>query len=333
MTREKREHSRHTINIPVQLHEGEQVEHMLTSNVSRNGAFLWTDLPCEEDQLLQLTFQPTGRPNVSVLARVVRRMPPEAHPPTQRGVGVEFFALHQKAREHWNSFVDKLEGGDQLQLDESPLIDTDPSFDLPTKREHPRYRVCFMVRFPNEEQLTTFSTYDISLGGIFLETPYLRQQGERIDLILLHPQTEEPFSIEGVVAYTENEAADGKDVGMGICFAPLEGERQKLLEDFIITGVSFLNPPEQDRGTTLEKLRRAVALSPHTPHFYLKLGESLLQGTSKREELLEAIRAFETAMERGAELIRAMDGLEEAKKRLDNLNNTPSPPSLPPVVI
>ncbi|MCA9563232.1 MAG: PilZ domain-containing protein, partial [Myxococcales bacterium] len=108
-------------------------------------------------------------------------------------------------------------GGDNPFLDDSLSVDAPPKPPDKIRREHIRFKTEFKVRIPDVEQLQEFLTRDISAGGIFLSTDRELEIGNRVQVLVIHPETQEEFALAGEVVRV-SDGGGGEPAGLGIKF-------------------------------------------------------------------------------------------------------------------
>jgi len=119
MSRERRRYKRIDCAISVVLKDRRGNMEMLTANISRHGAFILTDCPRENRELVQLCFKLGDYGDVDVMCMVARSIDKAAawHDDLP-GMGVDFFALSSSAKHRWDEFLLDLERSD---TGESPI--------------------------------------------------------------------------------------------------------------------------------------------------------------------------------------------------------------------
>ena len=104
------------------------------------------------------------------------------------------------------------------------------------RREHQRFSAEFKVKIPSSEKLHEFMTRDISAGGIFLRTKREYDVGTRVEVVVVHPETEQEFRLAGQVVRL-HRGADGAPSGLGIKFTGLDDRTTADLRQFVVSGV------------------------------------------------------------------------------------------------
>jgi len=83
--------------------------------------------------------------------------------------------------------------------------------------------------------LLSFDTEDISVGGAFLKSQALYEQGEPLELEFALPELAAPVRIDARVAWVRRFPADGEDGGMGVQFLNLSDDHRRALEAFLLS--------------------------------------------------------------------------------------------------
>ncbi len=128
------------------------------------------------------------------------------------GAGLEFSMFLRGTRRVWESYIRGLEG------------------DRQERRAWPRREVSFLVRIGDDQA----TTEDISGGGVRVAADVDIELGTEVDLLLIHPHTEQSFEVKAKVVREINE--DGRLAGFGLQFLDLDEAIREELLDFSITG-------------------------------------------------------------------------------------------------
>lgn len=320
-SREQRRYPRYeaAVTCTLKLREGPLT--LLTADVSRHGAFLRTDAPRPERELIQIHFATPVGP-VDALCMVVRRYPLESPGARGPGMGVDFFAISKDAKDLWDTFVAdlKIRRGTALlsppagaptppaperEADRRPLPKT--ASRAPVERQHVRQKACFLVRMADKSRLRDFLSTDVSQGGMFLRTPVLRALGDLVEMVLVHPETQEEFPLTGhVVRVVEHD--DQRRRGLGIRFEPLTGERLEQLVTFIETGAAALRALEATGEHRLVELQKKAAEEPSSADTQLAMGVTLLE----RGDVAGAVSALTKAVVLAPDRVEVHRALEVA---------------------
>ena len=152
------------------------------------------------------------------------------------GVGVQFLNVDSKDRAKWLEFIGEIEaltGSHKVSESESGLPSVGPADQKSERRAFTRTTASFMVRFRTRERLEHFIANNVSQGGMFLRTPVLRPIGERVQVVIIHPETDRDFEIEAEVAHTNEHGTPENPKGMGLKFHELRPETKTALDAFI----------------------------------------------------------------------------------------------------
>src|SRR5690606_5748779 len=140
---------------------------------------------------------------LDALCMVVRSYPiarPSARGP---GMGVDFFAISKEAKDLWDAFIADLKirrgtallsppAGAPKPKRAAPMTPAESSLGrAPVERQHVRQKACFLVRMTDKSRLRDCLSTDVSQGGMFLRTPVRRAMGDLVEMVLVHPETQE----------------------------------------------------------------------------------------------------------------------------------------------
>lgn len=300
--RDQRRYPRFEAAIPCTLKLRDGPLRLMTADISRHGAFLRTDAPRPERELIQIHFDtPVGE--LDAMCMVVRAYPISSPGPRGPGMGVDFFAISKEAKDLWDGYVAdvKIRGHDKgtklnaalappsgVAPDASATTETSApsppptspasttSGRMPVERKHVRQKACFLVRMADKSRLRDFLSTDVSHGGMFLKTPVLRAMGDLVELVILHPETQEEYALAGtVVRVVDHE--DSKRRGLGIRFDPLDGQRLQHLVEFIETGADALRAQQATGEHRLVELQQKAQKEPDSADLQLSMGVTLLE--------------------------------------------------------
>jgi Tfp pilus assembly protein PilZ len=132
----------------------------------------------------------------------------------------------------------------------------------------------FILRHPDRETLRAFVQKEVERGGVFLKTRISKELGEKVDVVLVHPETDEEFHIAGTVI---RRVISGpvEHRGLGIFFRALSKEAQTSLHDFVDSGVEVIETAASPSARQLE-LEAAVLREPDSAEALEALGTYLL---------------------------------------------------------
>ncbi len=229
MSDERRATVRVSSRIRVEVLEKNRVE-TISLNVSRNGIFIKEAADRPLNSLVRLRVYPPEEPKaIELLGRVAWKGSVEG----TAGVGVHFLKLDSDDRDRWVEFVAQVEALDTIDpLSDHPHIPSIPEA-TSERRSAPRKLASFMVRFRTSERLREFVTRNVSTGGMFLETPVLKNLGDQVQVVIVHPDLDRDFEILAKVARLNPKKTDAEPKGMALEFLDLGEERQKELDTFL----------------------------------------------------------------------------------------------------
>ncbi|MBN2722465.1 MAG: PilZ domain-containing protein [Deltaproteobacteria bacterium] len=99
----------------------------------------------------------------------------------------------------------------------------------PDQRKHPRYELEAYVDYTGREFLLNRRIYDISLGGMRLQTSELEEEGREVDLVISFPDLDAVIELKGEVAWKKND----EDPEMGIRFKNVGIKEHRLLQEYL----------------------------------------------------------------------------------------------------
>lgn len=258
-TSERRRFTRIKAAVPVLLVRKQGVEALLTANLSRYGAFIRTDAPCDVGSMVHLRFIPPGEPEFDVVCRVVR-----ARSDKSPGMGVDFFSLSREAKDGWRDYVESM----ARRIQKEGALDDDRNLLAPIRRAHPRTEACYMVRFSNADAVQAFMSKDISAGGIRLEGKIEQDIGSPLMIAIVHPNSEEEFELHATLARVEYSPP-----AFALAFSDLSAEKRAQLRQFLATGAHIFD----DESASLQNARRRARANPDDPSALEILGRAQLR--------------------------------------------------------
>lgn len=200
------------LEIVLQFPEREQ--RYITRDISYVGVFVETPepLPLRKLMRVQVKLDEEQEP-VKMLGLVAHRVNSadamETGKPT--GMGIQLFALGHDMRSEWRHFV-------RQEYEKNPEAREEVR-----RQEFPKLK----VHFPNIQEMHKFATQHVASGNVFIRSADLYQQGTRIWLEAIHPETSEICPIEAIVMeYVESPR---QNRGMRLMFSNGEEARDTLL--------------------------------------------------------------------------------------------------------
>jgi uncharacterized protein (TIGR02266 family) len=226
---ERRAHARVGASIVVRIANADGTfDEFITKDVSMGGVFVHTDRPRSLGEQLDLLICFTdGLEEVAVLGQVARIVGFEdGGIPGPKGMGIRFIIVEPKQKEQLEQFLDSL-----LELTGAG------------SREHQRVKARLKVNLKKDGKGKAAMLENISKGGVYLETDENFQIQDRIEVILVHPQTDEQVEVVGEVIH-KRESLDIKTNviyrGVGLRFIELYDDKNVAIKRFIKSMVDSL---------------------------------------------------------------------------------------------
>ncbi|MBI1948794.1 MAG: PilZ domain-containing protein [Deltaproteobacteria bacterium] len=189
-----------------------------------------------------------------------------------------------------------------------------PAAIAPSVDEHGRattHGSVVMMRFPDVSTLRYFLTTDLERGGTFLHTPLVKDVGQKIDVVMLHPETDDEFHLEGTVIRRVISGPDDTR-GLGIFFKALTTATREQLEDFAAGGIEVVDLANVVTDRQLE-LELAVAREPDSAEALEALGSYLLD---EANDLGGALTALTRALLLGPSVVSIHASLARAYRKI-----------------
>lgn len=205
-----------------------------THNISKGGLFVRTSKACAVGSMVEVILVlPETEKEVRTVGEVIHVITPEqaddSHP---AGMGLEIREMSPEDLLLIENFIrEKL-----AQAGAEDTID---------RRRHTRVEAKIRVRFGSMEALMEEYTHNISHGGIYIRTPHPKPLGERINIILTHPQSGQEMVLEGEVVRVVTEAdaeRTHQPPGMGVRFLAMDKYTLNQLQAFISSSQQSKDP-------------------------------------------------------------------------------------------
>ena len=171
------------VKLPVEVRSGGRKVQCYSRDISRHGLYVLTDNPPAERQLLALRINlPDGPLPVDVVGSVAHRVTREdsVRTGTAAGMGIGFFVLSGEAKSRWDGYVESLIG----HAPHAPGA-TAKSPAKPT----------FLLRLRDLQRVREFQQKELAQGRMFLKTPVLRPIGDLVQLVVIHPITDDELAL------------------------------------------------------------------------------------------------------------------------------------------
>ncbi|MGF1509552.1 MAG: PilZ domain-containing protein [Myxococcota bacterium] len=227
--REQRRSQRHRCRLPVVVTRGKAVTRAVTLDVSRHGVFLLSPDPPPERLLLKLTIE-IEQQSVEATGFVTRRV---AEGPLA-GAGIQFFALSSQAKAHWDQFVSSFSG----TAPPSWALGSEPPTDAPENT------ASFLIKLKDTQRLIEFFERKVKTGQVHMNTPLLKELDAPVSLVIIHPESEREFTVQGRVAHVETAPQKSMTIDIGT----VTPKMVRRFEEFVHTG-------ELSESMDLEQLR------------------------------------------------------------------------------
>jgi type IV pilus assembly protein PilZ len=103
------------------------------------------------------------------------------------------------------------------------------------RRGDARVKARLKVRFKSMNAFISEYTHNISKGGIFIRTKNLCSLRDKVEVVLILPESEKEINLLGEVIHVvpEDKATAQKPTGMGIQISRINDEDRALIESFI----------------------------------------------------------------------------------------------------
>ena len=223
---QKRRDERYQVRLPITVRAGSKTIDAFTEDVSYRGLFVRTDEAIALRQLLGVEARlPPDDYAFSSHGMAVFCMPvgnPSGRAP---GMGVQFYAMGPE-RSRWEEYIRSVRDQQALEQAAEQLAE-------PIRRKHPRVDVRFRVTPSSPSDLLAMYTQNVSKGGMFLETDQEVGEGTALQLDIVHPQSQEVFTLPAVVRHQIS-------TGIGVEFHEIEESVRDAFEEFFLSGVEEL---------------------------------------------------------------------------------------------
>jgi len=195
-----------------------------THNISKGGIFVRTKKGCPVDSRVEVIIvMPESEREISAFGDVIHVIQEEEATQAQpAGMGIELKEIAEEDRKAIEEFINQ-----RLGTPEKDKVD---------RREHERYEARIRVKFGSREAMMEEYSHNISHGGIFIRTEKPKKMGEKLKVILTHPETGEEMILKGEVVRVvkpEKASQTGQPPGMGIKFVDIDKHTRAQLDSFI----------------------------------------------------------------------------------------------------
>lgn len=227
------------VSLPVVMKGARGAENTLTANVSAHGLAVFTDTPLALRQYveLELKLPPDGQ-SISVtgvVTRIIGQLEDPAgllHP----GVAFDFYLFDQHGRSAWRAFLERLERGAPAALVTSapPPPLASPAL-ARSGSETVDSGATFLIKPRDVGRLWSFFRGELGSGRVRIETPILKPIGTPVEVVVIHPETQEEWALPGKVS-TASEHGRGRGPMLEITLGDVDENKRLAFRRFITSG-------------------------------------------------------------------------------------------------
>ena len=201
-----------------------------SKNLSKGGLFIQTEKTFDRQTIVEVILKlPELADPLNLVGEVVHTIDPAIAKTNgwSAGMGIHFLDFEDGTQQLLEKYIKT-----SFERNASVLSED--------RRKHPRVMKSFRVKFPSLKVLNEDYSQDISSGGMFIQTQNPRPIGEKIQIILVHPETQQELKLKGKVVRTTSEdpTVPVSVSGMGIKFSGLDDDKQKSIDIFL--GLNFM---------------------------------------------------------------------------------------------
>ena len=209
--------------------------HLLTSDLSFQGAFVRTDEAPPDNSLVRLVFTlPPDDTSLALSAHVVRVVKPGASKDDQYpGFHARFIGLNGPPKARWESVIWSLKR-DHKQSVHTTVNFTRPSY-LNLMQQKVAETASVRWRPTTVEDLARIVREDIPSGTIFVASSNGPAPGTKVSVELVHPITGELLALQGVVRRRGGGGGGtgGATEGVLVALAPLIEDARAALTEMV----------------------------------------------------------------------------------------------------
>ena len=226
---ERRKFNRISSRIPVEILEKGGIK-TTTINVSRSGIFIEDTVERMMNSLVRVKLiVPPNQTLIDVFGRVVWK----GKVAGINGVGINFHTLEGNQQKTWVEYVLEVEKLDAAYPSHGASV-SGATTGIPVERvNEEKAMASFMVRHKDRDRFDKFVEHDLGGGGMFLKTPVLKPEGERVNVVIVHPESDEEFEMEAEVVRVNAVSNGEQPKGMALKFITPSPDRLAELERFL----------------------------------------------------------------------------------------------------
>lgn len=144
------------------------------------------------------------------------------------------------------------------------------------RRSFPRKPFTFMVKLKDRKSMRELLSKDISLGGMFIQTTETRQRGDQVNVMMVHPWTNQNFGLDSVVKRIE-QSDKGAMKGIGVEFVNMNDDLRDSLLTYIESGYKIEksdpdSPIEADIIRRIEDIEEKIKVNPIDSSLHFEVG-------------------------------------------------------------
>jgi len=220
----KRRDPRYAARLRIVLLVGSREQVLYTEDISLQGLRVRTDLALPARQLLRLRL-PIGENGAEVACQGMAVHADPSEVDGSPSVGIQFYAFDGAVREAWTRLVTETRQAEPKTLPPEPAV----AVEAPVRRQSPRKSARVTVYIGSMDDLISFTTVNVSRGGMFLATSTPMPVGTALRLEMRNPDTH-PFALEAVVRRVD---LDHDPPGMAVEFGAdiVDEQLEALLAD------------------------------------------------------------------------------------------------------
>ncbi|MCC7380405.1 MAG: PilZ domain-containing protein [Deltaproteobacteria bacterium] len=233
----RRRSDRYAVSVPVSIKTGRGAESTLTANISAHGVAVFTDRGFSPRQYceLELKLPPDGQgvSVTAVVARVTDRLEDRAgllHP----GVAFDFYLFDARSRSAWRAFLDRLRAG-AAEVGSGPATAPETPATGPSASELEDSLSTFIIKPRDVGRLWAFYRNELGVGRARIEAPVLKDVGTPVEVLVVHPATQEEWPLLGEVLHA-SEHGRGRGPMLEIAVADIGEEGRRAFRRYISSG-------------------------------------------------------------------------------------------------
>jgi hypothetical protein len=215
-----------------------------SQDISFSGLFVQCARPRRPGELIPVRVTLPGAAPVALLC-VVARVTPEGEN-GRVGIGLRLYQPRTEDARAWADLVDRIE---QVWegLGRPPAFSPTMS-DLPAQPRHADRNAwrTFLLRVRSIDRLEEIYERDLATGSLFLRTPVPPAVGVLVQAVVVHPQSDDRFAIDGEVVRSQGQG-ELSERGFLLRLVGLDEDDRDAFRQFVQTGISSRPPRPEAR--------------------------------------------------------------------------------------